>query len=110
MVSGFTIDTYKPNHFGINPEAMPAWRALCSAQDKAEFYPCMNNPYFYTDYDGLGFERDSGYKVSLTEDDCEALCYGCPLLKQCYDFATANKEKYGIWGGIDFSAKPDTIF
>lgn len=105
-----TVDSQSPGYFGINSEAMPAWRALCSAQDKAEYYPCMNNPYFYTDYDGLGIESPTGGRVALSEDDCEALCYGCPLLKQCYEFAVANGERFGIWGGIDFSVRPDALF
>lgn len=108
-----TLDSFDgANYFGIEPSAMPAWRALAKAQDDNEYYPCLNNPYFYTDYDGFGFETEErgGASVGLSEDDCEALCFGCPLLKQCYDFAIANGEDNGIWGGIDFSRKVDTLF
>lgn len=99
-------------HFGIDPKAMPAWLALGKAQQENPYYPCNLNPYFYTDYDGWGIEREGleNQRASLSEDDCEALCYGCPLLKQCYDFAVVNGEKHGVWGGIDFSRKPDTLF
>jgi hypothetical protein len=108
-----TVNTAEPLHFGIRPEAMPEWRALFSAIEREPYYPCLYNPYFYTDYDGMGFESRKGNGPglsALTEDDCEALCFGCPLIKQCYDFAVANDEKHGIWGGIDFSRKPDTLF
>ncbi len=100
-------------HFGINPEAMPAWYELCKLQDENPYYPCNKNPYFYMDYDGRGKEADRDeywLPVGLTIDDCESLCYGCPLLKQCYDFAVANGETHGIWGGVDMSQKPDKLF
>jgi hypothetical protein len=100
-----------PAYYGIKPEASRAMSALIDAQREAisnkEYWPCLNNPYFYQDYDALGFD---GPPRSLTEDECEALCYGCPLLKQCYDFAVANNEQHGIWGGVDFTPKLDTLF
>jgi hypothetical protein len=40
---------------------------------------------------------------TVTADQAEDACHGCPLLKQCHDFASANKEEYGIWGGINFT-------
>lgn len=112
MTKGWDIYTYEPAHFYIKKEAMPAWHKLSKAMEQNPFYPCNNNPYFYTDYDGYGFETEEGHgtKRLLTEDECEALCAGCPLLKQCYDFAVANEEEHGIWGGIDFSVKPDKLF
>jgi WhiB family redox-sensing transcriptional regulator len=27
------------------------------------------------------------------------ICATCPVLQQCFDYATASKEKYGVWGG-----------
>ena len=101
---------------GIKPEAVGPLHALNDAMDNAiqsgEYWPCLNNPYFYTDYDSLGFEDEEGralYKP-LTVDQVELLCHGCPLLKQCYDFAVANDEQFGIWGGIDFSADYNELF
>lgn len=44
---------------------------------------------------------DNPEKVS--EDLAELACHGCPLLKQCYDFAVASNQEYGIWGGINFT-------
>lgn len=83
---------------GILPKARKAWEDLCRAQDENPIYPCAGNPDLYTDAD------------FLTEDQAEEICYGCPLLKQCYDFAVANGEQHGVWGGINFSIAPDELF
>lgn len=91
----------------LKPKAVQAMFELHKAMDEAletkEYWPCLNNPYFYADYDNRGFEYETGGLRILTEDQCEELCGGCPLLKQCYDFAVANEERFGVWGGIDFS-------
>lgn len=108
-----TLDSFDgANYYGIAKVAIPAWFRLQKAQDENQFYPCLNNPYFYADYDGRGFEDEegNGYTLPLSEDDAEALCYGCPLLKMCYDFAVANNEQYGVWGGIDFSRDHEALF
>jgi hypothetical protein len=104
------------SHSNIKSEAVQPMLALHKAMDEAtesgEYWPCLNNPYFYTDYDSLGFEDEEGralYKA-ITVDQAELLCHGCPLLKQCYDFAVANDEQYGIWGGIDFSHDQNDLF
>ena len=83
---------------GILPQARDAWDKLCKLQDDNPVYPCANNPWLFTDSDFLSLE------------DCEQLCHGCPLLKACYDFAIANDEKYGVWGGVNFSIDPDELF
>jgi WhiB family transcriptional regulator, redox-sensing transcriptional regulator len=33
----------------------------------------------------------------------KAICAGCPVRWQCYDYAQTRPEKHGIWGG--FSAR-----
>lgn len=30
-------------------------------------------------------------------------CYDCPLMHACYDTALGRGEKFGVWGGIDFT-------
>lgn len=30
----------------------------------------------------------------------KAICATCPVLKQCREYALANREPYGIWGGM----------
>lgn len=106
-----TINKGEPIYFGIPKKALGAWLALCEGQDNNPSYPCKNNPYFYMDYDGNGFvdeEYGDSIRRRLSEDDCEALCADCPLLKLCYDFAVASDQDYGIWGGIDFAAESES--
>lgn len=106
------LSQYDPIYFGIKPEAKEEWLRLQEAQDREQFYPCRNNPYFYMDYDGFGLEREDGQpggRVPLTQEDADALCAGCPLIKQCYDFAVANDEQFGVWGGILFGVD-DKLF
>ena len=75
-----------------NPQAEAEWKELCNAIDQSDSYPCYDNPDPYVDY-----PEDIGV------DEAEQMCYGCPLLKQCYDFAVANNTTWGIWGGINFT-------
>lgn len=29
------------------------------------------------------------------------VCLRCPVLRECHDHATANEERFGVWGGLD---------
>lgn len=31
--------------------------------------------------------------------DAKAICAGCPVAALCLEYAVANKERFGIWGG-----------
>lgn len=62
-------------------------------QDQHYEIKCQTDPYLYI---------DNPYKVS--EDQAEELCHKCPLIKDCYEFAIANDEQYGIWGGVNFTS------
>jgi hypothetical protein len=97
---------FEPSYYGVKKEAVNFYNKLRDAQEEHKFWNCKDNPYYYVDYDGRGFEDENGKSEyrALTVDECEILCADCPLLKQCYDFAVANDEKHGIWGGIDFGA------
>ena len=108
-----TLDSFdSAGYFGVAKEAMPEWRALLKAQEENIHYPCLQNPYYYMDYTGWGLTEDEGkyYNEPITEDVAEQLCHGCPLIKQCYDFAVANEETFGIWGGINFGLEEDQLF
>ena len=95
-------------HLQVKPNAIEAWNILCYETTKHKDYPCLDKPYFYTDYDGLGFPEINGdTPKQLTADQGEELCAGCPILKQCYDFAVANDEQHGLWGGIVFDKRLD---
>ncbi|NEK86824.1 WhiB family transcriptional regulator [Blastococcus saxobsidens] len=32
--------------------------------------------------------------------DAKRVCTGCPVRAQCLEFALANDERFGIWGGL----------
>ena len=105
---GYTVDkasNEKPVYFGIKKEAVHKYDQLHQKMEEVRNWPCKDNPYYYQDYDGYGFEdeENGGKGRNLTEDECEQLCTDCPLLKLCYDFAVANYEQFGIWGGINFT-------
>jgi len=108
----FTVDKVnveKPNYFEIKKEAIPFFDRLHEKMSEIKNWPCKDNPYYYQDYDGFGFEDEEGHGNArpLTEDECEQLCTDCPLIKLCYDAAVANDEKHGIWGGINFTKNID---
>jgi WhiB family redox-sensing transcriptional regulator len=47
-----------------------------------------------------GVEPEIFYPVS--DDDAEeakAICRGCPVRETCLEFALANRERDGVWGG-----------
>uniref|UniRef100_UPI000CEBDC03 WhiB family transcriptional regulator n=1 Tax=Blastococcus atacamensis TaxID=2070508 RepID=UPI000CEBDC03 len=66
------------------PEAVPAtgeeWRldALCAETDPEAFFP----------------EKGGSTR------DAKRVCTGCPVRAQCLEFALANDERFGIWGGL----------
>ena len=104
-----SADSIEPSYFGIKKEAVGFYNKLRDAQEEHQNWNCRDNPYYYVDYDGYGQEdkERNGSPTPLTIDQCEELCAGCPLLKLCYDFAVANEEGHGIWGGVDFGAMQD---
>lgn len=52
-------------------------RAACRGSDPGLFFPSDDEP----------------------KDDAKALCRRCPVRQACLDFALANREDHGIWGG-----------
>jgi WhiB family redox-sensing transcriptional regulator len=35
-----------------------------------------------------------------TSRQAKELCESCPVIKECGEFAIANQEQFGIWGGM----------
>jgi WhiB family transcriptional regulator, redox-sensing transcriptional regulator len=62
-----------------------AWQleALCAQTDPEAFFPDL--------YSQSKFARE--------------LCAQCPVRKECYDYAVNNDIEYGVWGGVDFTAR-----
>jgi hypothetical protein len=75
-------------------KAQQSWYALTEAfaQVSGNTVPCVLDPRLYID--------EPEY---VSEDLAEKICFGCPLLKQCYDFAVESKQEWGVWGGINFT-------
>lgn len=44
--------------------------------------------------------KDERYKPGRF-DRAFQICQECPVLRECDDFATRTKEKWGVWGGKD---------
>jgi WhiB family redox-sensing transcriptional regulator len=58
----------------------PDWegRALCAQTDPEGFYP----------------EKGGSTKAA------KQVCLGCEVREQCLQYALANDERFGIWGGL----------
>lgn len=47
-----------------------------------------------------GFDTDMFYpERGESTDEAKAVCQGCDIREQCLEFALANGENFGIWGG-----------
>ena len=47
-----------------------------------------------------GVEPDIFYPVSDEEaEEAKAICEECPVRQPCLEYAIANREKDGVWGG-----------
>ncbi len=80
--------TAAPN-FGIRSSALPAWRRLHQALADADRpAPCRSDPDAWCDPPD---QEAAEYAANL--------CARCPVLELCGQFANANRETSGIWGG-----------
>ena len=81
-----TDDTPAPAAYDASPwtDLSPAddasWRleALCAETDPEAFFP----------------EKGGSTR------DAKRVCTGCTVRAQCLEFALANDERFGIWGGL----------
>lgn len=47
-----------------------------------------------------GVDPDIFYPVSEEEaEEARAVCRACPVLETCLEWALANRERDGVWGG-----------
>ena len=79
------------NPFLAAPEPAPGpdadWQASasCSQSDPDLWYP----------------EPGPGHTSAMNR--AKATCRQCPVAEQCLEVALANNERWGIWGGINFT-------
>jgi WhiB family transcriptional regulator, redox-sensing transcriptional regulator len=64
----------------IAPAGTEAWRldALCAETDPEAFFP----------------EKGGSTR------EAKRVCVGCDVRAECLEFALANDERFGIWGGL----------
>jgi len=46
--------------------------------------------------------------LSEHEDEREIaarLCLGCPVQPECWSVAVSRKERFGVWGAVDFTPR-----
>ena len=58
-------------------------------------------PSKWSDWDDAPEHREPQDGVMPTADEAEALCEGCPLMRDdvCYRYALATNQTHGVWGG-----------
>lgn len=82
-VDGTPIQSAQQEDAALQPGQsfqFPAWMAegLCSQTDPEAFFP------------------DKGESTRAAKD----VCRGCPVAAECLDYALANNERFGVWGGL----------
>jgi len=63
---------------------------------RQEDRPCSADP------DAMFFDDNSKATQADRNYLRERLCMPCPLRSLCLDAAIERRERYGMWGGIDF--------
>ena len=76
--------------FGIPTESLNAWLHLQSFFVRGEVTPCRDRHEWVS-----GKAADKHLAIKL--------CGDCVCRPACAEFAQANNETFGIWGGIDRS-------
>jgi hypothetical protein len=82
----------------MTPEAAVKWAKLQDGLTKFTVN-CEDKPEYYA---------DKSTEVSV--DKAEEMCYNCPLIKECYEYAVAGKVNVGIWGGLHFDEDEGVLF
>lgn len=72
----------------IRKAALPAWKALQAALEDT-VPPCTADPPSW-------FDDDPEVRAEAAR-----ACRRCPVITECAAFATANREPFGVWGGVD---------
>lgn len=71
--------------------------AICEAGDADLHF--ADEEELIADY---GYTEDQAKAfVAEAEADAKALCAVCPIRRQCLNFAMANDEEWGVWGGMN---------
>ena len=72
-------------YFDLKPIGDWVEDGLCSRSDPNAWYP----------------DAVKGRAAALVQEFlAKSICQGCPVRTQCLDYAVANREAFGIWGGM----------
>ena len=63
---------------------------------RQEDRPCAADP------DAMFFDDNSHESQQDRKYVAEKLCGPCPLRSVCFEAALERRERYGVWGGVDF--------
>lgn len=83
----------------LNSRARQKWEALNEAIDAAPtVVPCQNTDpeLWFGDSNQNGY---TGNERGFNYTDARKLCGKCPVAQQCLEYALANREEFGMWGG-----------
>lgn len=72
--------------YGLTPEPATDWRAdaACAGHDAPDIW----------------FAGRNGTEARAQTNEAQAICYGCPVLQQCGQWALETHEVWGVWGGM----------
>lgn len=92
LAPGEQIPIYDPN---VDRKSM-AWAEFgdCRGLDPEIFYPNTNL---------------SSAAAVLQVERAKAICRECVVVEQCLEYAIANRENYGVWGGQTERERYNTI-
>lgn len=89
------------NVLGIKQAAAPSWRAMSERMEELRT-PCFVRPDDFIDFADPRYpdnpEEQEG-KPLPSKYQAEALCAECPIRELCLEYALAQKEDFGVWGG-----------
>jgi WhiB family redox-sensing transcriptional regulator len=86
----------------VTPEAANAFAALRLAiEGYGQETLLDDSPAWMSDAACAGLNPDQFFPTRGEHvDQAKAVCAGCPVRQACHDYAVANGEKFGIWGGV----------
>lgn len=93
----------------LNSRARQKWETLHEAIDAAPtVVPCQNTDpeLWFGDSNQNGY---TGNERGFNYTDARKLCGKCPVAQQCLEYALANREEFGMWGGKSSKERFDIL-
>jgi hypothetical protein len=74
-------------------------KGLCRGNDSAIWYPLIVDDHGVEWYDDGTIWQAFGDTAEYY-DKARSICGGCPVASKCLDYAFAERQFYGMWGGL----------